>query len=586
MLNTPFRIVEKSMAALDFRKDDPETEIKNQEDFMYADPDQAMDVAEGLAASGFVCEGIHGHKDEDGNTIYMPCGSHEEFQEVYDAMSEQDGYGPKDEDKKYESINFKPSEAVAKEAQRGLDWREEHNRGGTAIGVARARDLSNRKTLSPKTIKRMVSYFARHEVDKKGEGWSPGEDGYPSAGRIAWALWGGDAGRSWANARKRSMDAEDKKSAPLNMVKELDEETIGDGVLIEGPVSSGVMDRDGDIVDPQAVMRAWEGYKKNPIILHNHQRGGIGKMVDVRMGEWPGLDHEVPIGRALIDGNEKDICHKVRKGIIRAFSIGFIAREGGIERMADEDGRVTHRFVDIDWVETSVVDIPSNPMALFDVVKEAVRVQAKSSAPDSFINPFSMWIVRTGETMTAEEVQEVVEEEEVLETTTEEVPASETKDAPIMETNESPEEELADDVSPEEESVSPEQFKQLSEKVDHLIDAVLALNEKSQESETEEITEDPEITALKSEVEELRQAKAAAELEAKINAEVEARVKSIMGDQTEVPQSRSPERKSISGSPQITNETFKALADERNVSVGTVKGEAWLSAILGSRRKQ
>ena len=46
----------------------------------------------------------------------------------------------------------------------------------------------------------MVSYFARHEVDKDGQGWSPGQDGYPSAGRIAWALWGGDAGRTWAEA--------------------------------------------------------------------------------------------------------------------------------------------------------------------------------------------------------------------------------------------------------------------------------------------------------------------------------------------------------------------------------------------------
>jgi len=36
-------------------------------------------------------------------------------------------------------------------------------------------------------------------VDKQGEGWSPGEPGYPSAGRIAWALWSGDAGKAFAN---------------------------------------------------------------------------------------------------------------------------------------------------------------------------------------------------------------------------------------------------------------------------------------------------------------------------------------------------------------------------------------------------
>jgi hypothetical protein len=44
----------------------------------------------------------------------------------------------------------------------------------------------------------MRSYFARHEVDKQGEGFNRGEPGYPSAGRIAWALWGGDAGKTWA----------------------------------------------------------------------------------------------------------------------------------------------------------------------------------------------------------------------------------------------------------------------------------------------------------------------------------------------------------------------------------------------------
>jgi hypothetical protein len=98
---------------------------------------------------------------------------------------------------------------MAEEARRGLEWREKHNRGGTAVGVARARDISNKKSLSPDTVRRMVSYFARHEVDKQGTGFSPGEDGYPSAGRIAWALWGGDAGQSWAKAKAAQMEREE-----------------------------------------------------------------------------------------------------------------------------------------------------------------------------------------------------------------------------------------------------------------------------------------------------------------------------------------------------------------------------------------
>jgi hypothetical protein len=111
--------------------------------------------------------------------------------------------------RKYAHINFKPTAALAVEAKRGLEWREEYGRGGTEVGVARARDLMNRANLSPDTIRRMNSYFARHEVDKQGEGFKPGQDGYPSAGRIAWALWGGDAGASWAAARAAQMDAVD-----------------------------------------------------------------------------------------------------------------------------------------------------------------------------------------------------------------------------------------------------------------------------------------------------------------------------------------------------------------------------------------
>jgi len=111
---------------------------------------------------------------------------------------------------KYDGIDFTPPEGVREEAKQGLEWRREHNRGGTPVGVARARDLSNGKEISPDTIGRMVSYFARHEVDKQGEGWKPDQKGFPSAGRIAWALWGGDAGRSWSAKVKRQMESQDK----------------------------------------------------------------------------------------------------------------------------------------------------------------------------------------------------------------------------------------------------------------------------------------------------------------------------------------------------------------------------------------
>lgn len=119
---------------------------------------------------------------------------------------------------RYSHINFKPPQGVRSAAKSGLDLRSEHGRGGTEVGIARARDLSNGKAMSPDTIRRMVSFFARHEVDKKGKGFKPGSDGYPSNGLIAWKLWGGDAGKAWAEKVSRQMDAADKKESAANVI--------------------------------------------------------------------------------------------------------------------------------------------------------------------------------------------------------------------------------------------------------------------------------------------------------------------------------------------------------------------------------
>ncbi len=108
-------------------------------------------------------------------------------------------------------MSNKPTQAMIEEAKRGLEWRDEFGRGGTEVGVARARDISNGKNLSDDTVKRMFSFFSRHEVDKKAEGFRPGEDGYPSAGRVAWALWGGDPGFAWSRRIVKSMDRSDER---------------------------------------------------------------------------------------------------------------------------------------------------------------------------------------------------------------------------------------------------------------------------------------------------------------------------------------------------------------------------------------
>lgn len=112
---------------------------------------------------------------------------------------------------KADAVDLTPSDEMARNAEQALKWRDEFNRGGTAVGVARARDISNKKSLSPSTVRRMSSYFARHAVDSKATGFSSGEDGFPSAGRIAWDLWGGDAGKSWVERKLAQLDRESVK---------------------------------------------------------------------------------------------------------------------------------------------------------------------------------------------------------------------------------------------------------------------------------------------------------------------------------------------------------------------------------------
>jgi hypothetical protein len=103
--------------------------------------------------------------------------------------------------------SFKPPAGVQKAAELGLRYREEYGRGGTAVGVARARDLSNGSPVSWETIKRMHSFFERHGAQGADQPPKAGEE--PSAGYIAWLLWGGDPGQRWARKlRNRYTEAE------------------------------------------------------------------------------------------------------------------------------------------------------------------------------------------------------------------------------------------------------------------------------------------------------------------------------------------------------------------------------------------
>jgi HK97 family phage prohead protease len=95
---------------------------------------------------------------------------------------------------------YRPNKSMQEEAKRALAWIADGKAGSgfTAVGRKRASDIAAGNSMSAQTVLRMYSFFARHESDKQGTGFSPSEDGYPSAGRVAWAAWGGDAGFAWS----------------------------------------------------------------------------------------------------------------------------------------------------------------------------------------------------------------------------------------------------------------------------------------------------------------------------------------------------------------------------------------------------
>ena len=103
---------------------------------------------------------------------------------------------------------YKPTAEMATIARRVLELRQKlppSQRAGTPTGIARARDIANQRLLAAHTVWRMRSFFARH-------GASPGSaaarQNPRSKAAQAWALWGGNPGKRFADQIVREIEAE------------------------------------------------------------------------------------------------------------------------------------------------------------------------------------------------------------------------------------------------------------------------------------------------------------------------------------------------------------------------------------------
>jgi hypothetical protein len=155
---------------------------------------------------------------------------------------------------------------MAEEAERGLAWRKEFKRGGTRVGVTRANQIARKDGLSLETVKRMKSFFARHErATKGGQGFKRGQKGYPSAGRIAWALWGGDAGQSWA---ERIVEKENKKMSEENQKR------------FTFQVNVGNVDRESGVLRDVVIIEAGEARGHRMMVSERTLDAAVGLLAD------------------------------------------------------------------------------------------------------------------------------------------------------------------------------------------------------------------------------------------------------------------------------------------------------------------
>lgn len=275
-----------------------------------------------------------------------------------------------------------PTQAMADEAQRGLDWRAEYGRGGTEVGVARARDISNRADLSDETIGRMVSYFARHEVDKEAQGFRQGEDGYPSAGRIAWALWGGDPGQSWAD--KEWAKIQDEGAEKMMMRKNIVLDNVGlkfakgetGGFSGYASVFGGV-DSYNDTITAGAykgvIERIKSGAARMPKMFVNH------KSYELPVGKWLEIAED---SKGLLMNGEltpgmsdaEKVKAAMQHGTIDGLSIGYGLNRDDVEMVEKDDGVVRIIKNISELYEISIVTYPADDSARVDLssVKNAL----------------------------------------------------------------------------------------------------------------------------------------------------------------------------------------------------------------------
>ena len=249
-------------------------------------------------------------------------------------------------------IDLMPTKGMRDEARKYRKWKQEGRAGGTDVAARRATQILSGDELSPKTVIDMSAWHARHAVDQEAEGYRPGEEGYPSPGRVSAAAWGGKAGKSFSDAKSARIK-ELRNNDPMAKLKraEPDELSVGDSVRwnASGGIARGVIDRierDGTINVPNSEFEI-TGTEDDPAALITVFREVDGEFeaTDVQVGHkfstLTKIDSLRSVTKVLKRSGETSFTSKQENTYEFSFSSEFpVERTFGTEILSHEDGAI------------------------------------------------------------------------------------------------------------------------------------------------------------------------------------------------------------------------------------------------------
>ena len=244
-----------------------------------------------------------------------------------------------DEKADYSDIDFSIPSGVKKQAEIGIKWSKEFNRGGTEVGKNTANYLLNNEKVTPSKARHIARYFPRHEVDLSTPSNSkPGADGYPGAGLIAWKLWGGDAGRTWSQKLVDAMNRRDEMKAEPNGLKT--------GDFVSWRSSGGAaygrierIERDGEINVPDSSFTITGTPEDPAALIRVYRKDGLDySPTEVRVGHKFSTLKKMEDAKELVEHQDEMV-----EGLAEQQEMGLNPRQFTMydlfEKMSEEFGK-------------------------------------------------------------------------------------------------------------------------------------------------------------------------------------------------------------------------------------------------------